>query len=272
MPLCRMFLLLTAVLIAPIAQAQTPPPGDQPGAAVLPAFEVVSVKQNKTAQSWSVSTPPDGYNATGATLMTLILNAYDIRPNYRVIGAPSWWDDRRFDIQAKVSDADIPTLQKLNYRQRASMVQQILTDRFKLKVHREVKILPIYSLVVVKQGVLTEAPPPTDGKPVALGLRPGRGARAGQLVATNLTTAWLAAQLSGIMGRMVVDNTGLTGTYSADLHWTPDNKIMANSQAESDTSLSIFTAVEEQLGLKLVPTKGPVECLVIDHVEMPSEN
>jgi len=272
MPLCRMFLLLTAVLIAPIAQAQTPPPGDQPGAAVLPAFEVVSVNQNKTAQSWSVSTPPDGYNATGATLMTLILNAYDIRPNYRVIGAPSWWDDRRFDIQAKVSDADIPTLQKLNYRQRAPMVQQILTDRFKLKVHREVKILPIYSLVVVKQGVLTEAPPPTDGKPVALGLRPGRGARAGQLVATNLTTAWLAAQLSGIMGRMVVDNTGLTGTYSADLHWTPDNQIMANSQAKSDTSLSIFTAVEEQLGLKLVPTKGPVECLVIDHVEMPSEN
>lgn len=152
------------------------------------------------------------------------------------------------------------------------MVQQILKDRFKHKVHREVKTQPIYSLVVVKQCVLTEASPPTDGKPVALGLRPGRGARAGQLVATNLTTAWLAAQLSGIMGRMVVDNTGLTGTYSADLHWTPDNQPMASSQAESDTSLSIFTAVEEQLGLKLVPTKGPVECLVIDHVELPSEN
>jgi len=92
------------------------------------------------------------------------------------------------------------------------------------------------------------------------------------LVATKLTTVWLAAQLSSTMGRMVVDNTGLTGTYSADLHWTPDNQLMASGQAESDTSLSIFTAVEEQLGLKLIPTKGPVECLVIDHVEMPSEN
>ena len=100
-------LLLAAVLVAPITYAQTPLPVDQPVTAAVPAFEVISVKQDKTALGWSASTPPDGYTAKGITLMYLILDAYDTRPNYRVIGAPSWWDDTRFDIQAKVADADI---------------------------------------------------------------------------------------------------------------------------------------------------------------------
>jgi len=268
MPIRRMHLLFAAALATPIVFAQAPTVA-QPAAATR-AFEVISVKQDKLAQGWTASTPPDGYSAKGITLAYLLMDAYDIRPMYRIIGPPAWWDDTRFDIQAKVADSDIPALQNLTYRQRAAMVQQILTDRFKLKVHREVKTQPIYSLVVVKEGVLTDAPPPADGKPAGMGWRPGRGTRAGQMVATNLTTAWLASQLSGILGRIVIDNTGLTGTYSADLHYTPDDKPAAGS--ESETSLSIFTALQEQLGLKLVPAKGPVECLVIDHVELPTEN
>jgi len=151
----------------------------QPAAASVPAFEVISVKQDKTAPGWTSSTPPDGYTAKGITLMFLIEDAYNIRPNYRIIGAPNWWQDTKFDIQAKVADADIPSLQKLDFRQRASMVQHILTDRFKLKVHRETKTQPMYSLVVIKQGVLTEAPPSADGMPLGMGWRPGRGTRAG---------------------------------------------------------------------------------------------
>jgi uncharacterized protein (TIGR03435 family) len=197
----RTLLLLAAALVVPIVYAQTKSSAVQPAAISVPGFEVVSVKQNKTALGWSSSTPPDGYTAKGITLMYLIMDAYNIRPNYRVIGAPSWWDDTRFDIQAKVADADIPALQKLDYRQRESMAQQILTDRFKLKVHWETKIQPIYSLVVVKQGVLTEAPPQADGMPVGMGWRPGRDSRAGQMVANNLTTRWLAADLSGALGR-----------------------------------------------------------------------
>lgn len=267
MSLGRTVLLLA--LVAPIVHAQAPP-DSQAAVTSVPSFEVISIRQDKAATSWSASTPPDGYTAKGITLMYLLMGAYNIMPNYRIIGPPTWWDDAKFDIQAKVSDPDIPVLQKLDYRQRASMVQQILTDRFKLKAHGELRTQPIYSLVVVKQGVLTEAPPPADGKPVGMGWRPGRGDRAGQMVATSLTTGWLAAQLSGSLGRMVVDNTGLTGTYHVDLHYTPGSPV--SGQAEPDTSLSIFTALEEQLGLKLVPSKGPVECLIIDHVEMPSEN
>lgn len=268
MLLRRTLLLLTAALFAQTAHAQTPPPVDS---TPIPNFEVVSVRQDKSALGWSVSTPPDGYTAKGITLMHLLMGAYNIMPNYRIIGPPAWWDDTRSDIQAKVSDSDIPRLQKVDFRQRVAMVQQILADRFKLRVHREARTQPIYSLVVVKQGVLTEVPAPADGMPVAMGWRRGRGDRAGQMVATNLDTRWLAAELSGILGRMVVDNTGLTGTYRADLHYTPDPPA-PNGQPDSDNSLSIFTAVEEQLGFKLVPTKGSVECLIIDHVELPSEN
>jgi uncharacterized protein (TIGR03435 family) len=197
-------------------------------------------------------------------------DAYKIAPNYRIIGAPAWWDENRYDIQAKVGDSDLPAFQKLPYPQRDAMVQQVLTERFKLQVHREVRTLPIYSLVVTRQGVLTEAPTPPDGKPVGMGMRPGRGDRTGQMVMTDFTTAFLAANFSGMLGRKVVDNTGLTGQYHADLHWTPDRGSGAGS--DSATDLSIFTALQEQVGLKLVPTKGPVEVLVIDHVELPSEN
>ena len=93
------------------------------------------------------------------------------------------------------------------------------------------------------------------------------------MVFTDFTTAVLAANLSGMLGRMVINDTGLTGRYHADLHWTPDRGMSAGGDpAGAAPELSIFTALPEQLGLKLMPTKGPVEVLVIDHVELPSEN
>jgi uncharacterized protein (TIGR03435 family) len=265
--LIRRVLFLAVVLVAPMAFAQTPPRPDETATAALPLFEVISVKQDKTAQGWRSATPPDGYTANGITLMHLLFDAYRMR----VTGGPSWWDDARFDIQAKVADSDIPVMQKLSYPQRASMIQQILAERFKLKAHHEVMIKPIYSLVVAKQGVLIESPGPAE-----LGWRPGSPgtSRAGQLSSSRtLTMAGLASGLEGITGRKVIDNTGMTGTYRGDLHFTPDNLPDVSSGAGPDTPpLSLFTALEEQLGLKLVPAKGPIEYLVIDHVEMPSEN
>ena len=274
MPFRRTALLLAAIVAASPAVAQAPPPPSHATAtAPMPSYEVISVKQDKPAQiaqMWSASIQPDGYSAKGITLMYLLMYAYKISPNYRIIGAPGWWDENRYDIQAKVGDSDLPAFQKLPYPQREAMLQQVLTERFMLKVHREVRTQPIYSLAVARQGVLTEAPPPLDGKPVGMGMRPGRGDRAGQRVMTDFTTASLAANFSGMLGRVVVDNTGLAGQYHADLHWTPDRGPGAGS--DSATDLSIFTALQEQVGLKLVPTKGPVEVLVIDHVELPSEN
>jgi uncharacterized protein (TIGR03435 family) len=147
-----------------------------------------------------------------------------------------------------------------------------LTDRFKLVAHREARIQPVYSLIVVKPGLMVETPrDPNDVSPGGR-IRPGQGTRTGQNNATVESTAWLAEQLSWTVGRMIVDNTGLTGHYSAKLHWTREDAPLGDSSGDSAPEISIFTALQEQLGLKLVPTKGPVECLVIDHVEMPSEN
>jgi uncharacterized protein (TIGR03435 family) len=260
-------LLLAVALAAPVAQAQAPPPADETASVTLPLFEVISVKQNKTARGWGYSRLPDGYAAHGITLKQLIFDAYEMR----AIGGPGWWEDTRFDIQAKVADSDIAALQTLSYHQRAAMVQQILTDRFKLKAHREVIIKPIYSLVVSKQGLLIESP-----GPAGLGWRPGKPgtSREGQLSSPRtITMADLAGSLEGITGRKVIDNTGMTGTYRGDLHFSADNVPGFISDAAPATpTLSIFTALQEQLGLKLVPTTGPVDYLVVDHVEMPSEN
>ena len=101
MLLRRTLLSLVAPLIAPIVYAQTPPPVDQPAATAVPAFEVISVKQDKAALGRFSSTTPDGYTAKGTTLMYLIMEAYDIKPNYRVIGAPNWWDDTRFNFKPR---------------------------------------------------------------------------------------------------------------------------------------------------------------------------
>jgi uncharacterized protein (TIGR03435 family) len=272
MPL-RRTLLLFAALAAPIALAQTPAPATQPAAAPLPAFEVVSVKPNKVALGWRGSQMADGYSLTAIPLAILISQAYGIASYYHVAGMPSWANDARYDIEGKVGDSDVAAMQNLDFRQHFAMFQPVLADRFNLKLHWETRTEPIYSLVVVKPGVLVEMPPPANGN-LAMGRRCGGGTHAGHWVTKVSTMPSLASMLSGVLGRMVVDDTGLTGYYNAGLHWTPDDLNASDSQpcGASDNSISIFTALEEQLGLKLVPSKGPVQTLVIDHVERPSEN
>ena len=163
------------------------------------------------------------------------------------------------------------------------MLQTLLADRFKLTTHRTTKELPIYSLVVAKGGSkLHEANSGEikgpDGRPEP----PGSsliGFRSGELTGQNLEMDQLARLLTEQTGRTVVDNTGLKGNYDLTLNWTPD-QIAPNglagggpdSSTSSEPGPSIFTAIQEQLGLKLQSQKGPVEILVIDHVERPSEN
>ncbi len=159
----------------------------------------------------------DGFSATGINAKTLLMEAYGITQDYRVIGGPRWMDETTYDIEAKVADQDIYTLKRLGPDQRIAMVQQVLTDRFKLKVHREDRSQPIYSLIVTKTGVLNRTPATADGK------RAGFRSRRGRLTATNFSTRPLEQMLSGHLGSMVVDNTGLTGGYDVDLHWNEDD-------------------------------------------------
>ena len=163
------------------------------------------------------------------------------------------------------------------------MVQELLAERFKLKLHHETKELPMYAMTVVKSGVkmtpVAAVPVPADGaapaKPQGSGIR---GMGRGQLQGMNTTPDLLANVLGSqpeIGGRMVLDKTGLTGKYDFMLKWTPDagmaGAVDAGAVPES-SGPSLFTALQEQLGLRLDATKGMVDTIVIDSVEMPSEN
>ena len=185
-----------------------------------------------------------------------------------------------YDIQAKVEEADIPAYKALTNQQRGLMLQGLLADRFKMVAHTEVRELPIYALVVAKSGLkLKEADPANtypsgihgpDGKSTGAGMmRMGPTFIEGQAVPIG--------QLLGLLtqntGRTVIDKTGLTGKYDISLKWTPEEPAMFNGAPAPDSSYPpLFTALQEQLGLKLESQKGPVPGVVIDHIERPAEN
>ena len=155
------------------------------------------------------------------------------------------------------------------------MFQQLLAERFKLAVHWETRELPVYAMVVAKKGPRLDPTKELDG-------HSGTSSNNGELTARGVTLAQMAdvltQELSRELGRVVIDKTGIQGRYDCALKWRPDtgearrNDGTDGSVAPTDSGPSIFTAIQEQLGLKLESTKGPVQVLVIDRVEMPSEN
>lgn len=254
----------------------------------IPVFDVVSIKPNKSASGMvRVMSKPDGYAATNVSLSSLIQRAYGVKED-QISGIPGWAESARFDIDAKVAGSDVPDLQKMKNEDRGLLLQPLLADRFKLTIHHETKVLPIYELVVAKGGPkLKEA---TTGDKYSDGIKGPDGVsragmmmmRPGQFTGQGIPLASLANQLSQQLHRTVVDKTGLTGKYDFALQWTDDQSDSmfkgadgAPQRAEpapDASGPSIFTALQEQVGLKLQSTKGPVETIVIDHVEMPSEN
>jgi len=253
----------------------------------VPAFDVVSIKPNQSGSgSVSMNTNNDSFSATNVSLKRLLERAYNIKEDL-ISGEPGWVNSARFDIKAKVVDPNIDELKKLSPEQRRSMLQPVLAERFQLKVHKETRTLPVYEMVTLKGGPkFTEAAPDdkaVEGSKGSGGV--GRGSmsvRNTELTAHAVALASLTDVLSQQLHRTVLDKTGLTGKYDLNLKWAPDDhsspmfKGPEDSQradtAADSSGPSIFTALQEQLGLKLQSTKGPVETLVIDHVEMPSEN
>jgi uncharacterized protein (TIGR03435 family) len=241
-------------------------------------FDVVSIRPDNSAGGRSAS-HSDGYSAT-LPLRVFVAVAYDIQGDNLVTGGPGWVDSARYSIDAKVDGSDLDAYHKLSGKQRDAMLQSILADRFKLKAHIKAKELPIYELVVAKGGPKLRETKPDDAddndvkgpdrisqaRPITIRSGLFRGHAVGM---SDLVDGILPRELR----RIVVDKTGLTGRYDISLKWTPDQGPAPMLNGEPDTSApSIFTALEEQLGLKLNSTKGPVDTLVIDHIELPSEN
>jgi uncharacterized protein (TIGR03435 family) len=217
------------------------------------------------------------------------VRAYGVE-NYQVSGGPDWINSERYDLDAKFDGATADELQKLNSNDRIlarqQMLQKILAERFNLTVHRESKELQTYSLVVAKIGPKLKEVKLDDAdasKPKA-GPAPGTGQMMvggtwGQIsgFATGLST--LTGSLTNYLRRPVIDKTGLTGRYDFTLRWTPDTNQTQDSSitnglpsGDPTGSPNIFTAIQEQLGLKLESAKGPVEIFVIDKIERPSGN
>jgi len=275
-------------------------------------FEVASIKPNKENDHRVMfgMQPGGRFSATGVSLRRLMVFAYGIR-DYQLSGLPAWADSDRYDINAKAEGAADdaapqdrpPTQAEMQTRQEKTraMLQDLLADRFGLQIHRETKEMPVYNLVVAKNGPKlveskNDAPSGSGDAPIRVGgmavggsegpsrsqmVRIGRGQISGDRVPMTM----LVNQLSANLGRNVIDKTGLTGSYDVKLTWTPEEGQMmipgggpggaGEGRPEAgaiDSGPSIFTAIQEQLGLKLEPAKGPVEMIVVDKADKPTEN
>ncbi|HYR85987.1 MAG TPA: TIGR03435 family protein [Terriglobia bacterium] len=276
-----------------------------------PSFDVASIKPNNSGiNRIGIGAPGGTFNGTNVTLRLLVRFAYRVQ-DFQILGGPKWMDTDHFDIQAKPEGG----ARQIPPEQMSLMVQSLLEDRFQLKLHRETRELPTYTLVVAKDGPKIKsspdqtppAPPQPgergagprgeavagprggpEGLRGAFGGTPPRGAFGmgrGSMMASAVPLSTLINVLSQQLGRPIIDKTDLKGLFDIQLQWTPDVGqaggpfgAFAPGGPEPPpppvdaSGPSIFTALQEQLGLRLESTKGPVEVLVIDSVQPPSEN
>ena len=281
--------LLLVPFAAALMRAQAPPAGGE-----KPKFEVASVREN-TANDGKVlfGIQPGGrFTTIGVPLSNLITQAYGLQRS-QLVGGPDWIDTARFDIIAKAEN-DIPRTALGATGPLQLMMQDLLRERFKLAAHPDTREQPVYALTLARpdgklgpglRASTTDCaamfargrvgPPPRGMGP---GERPACGMRIGpgQLVAGAMPILQLVPPLSQFAERLVIDRTGLTGNFEIDLKWTPD-RLPPGAPPPGASPLiidpngpSLFTALQEQLGLKLESERAPVEVLVIDHVERPT--
>jgi bla regulator protein blaR1 len=267
--------------------------------AAQPQFEVASIKPSDPNDRRMMfrMMPGGAINLHGVTLKALVQQAYDVR-EFQISGGPGWIGADKYDIIAKPENASgeapsdprqLSDEQRKTYQEQTRLrLQALLADRFQLKIHRETKELPVYALVVAKNGPkLKENSATSDGL--------GKGmmrTSPGQLVGQQVGLAFLAQDLAQRLGRTVLDRTGLKGTYDFELNFAPEPGrggafggpgdgapppgagpgLIKEPPPPDPNGPTIFTALQEQLGLKLESEKGPVDIIVVDHVEKPSEN
>ena len=232
-----------------------------------PVFEVATVKPTDPSNPRKgIGFGPGGriVNIIGLSIGDLIQRSYDLPP-FRVSGGPSWLNSDHFDITAK-SGGNTP----VPMEQFSLMLQRLLADRFALKFHREQKEFNVYSLVLAKTG-----PKLKEGGSAGPNMSTSRGQVEGQKVPISM----FASALSRYLGRAVIDDTGLKGNYDFTLKWTPgeneptfatpDTRAAPAADAFGPT---IYTALQDQLGLKLESKKAPLDVLVVDSAEKPSGN
>lgn len=226
-----------------------------------PRFEVASVRPSRPDEGGGATLDASHFICSGMNLRSLIFSVWRI-PAWRLAGGPAWLDSDGWSISATLPP-NMPSNRQELMHQADLMMQALLADRFKLAVHRETREQPVYDLVVAKGGSKLKS---------SSAARFNVKTRAGRLEFQHVSMAIFAPYLffpagffQNAVDRPVIDKTGLEGFYDLTLEWAPDHGADASGP-------SVFTALEEQAGLRLEPRKSPVEFVVIDHVEKPGEN
>ncbi len=261
------------------------------------SFDVASIKpSDPNSRGFFFRNRPGLVDMSGATVLQLIQQAYNVRES-QISGGPGWINSDRYDIVAKVGDIPADPQNPIDQRKATELQRErmraLLADRFQLKIRRETKELPVYALILARGGPkLKESNPggPAPAPDAEKGAERPRGSNMriglGQIMGQSVPLDMLVQVLSQQLGRIVVDKTGLKGTYDFTLEWTPDQgqglgpgfaapgePPRPDSSAPAESSgPSVFSALQEQLGLKLESQKAPVEIIVIESVEKPSEN
>ena len=254
-----------------------------------PKFEVATIKRNVSgASEFSDVFQPDGrYRAFNIRLRDLVSAAYRVR-GFQVTGGPSWMASERFDIEAKAADPASMTLLPRADGTRVMpdtaflMLRELLKDRFKLVVHRETREGPVYALMMIRPGVrgpglrrpaFNCATIDPKNPPAGVGLCGGIRRTAGRFEAKTATMTQLAASLSISLQRLVIDRTGLPEPFDFDLEFAPVNSnVDAAAAPVSEFAPSLLAALDEQLGVKLDSQRAPIEYVVIDSAQPPTDN
>lgn len=259
LPLMVIFWAVVASPVMPAASACAQ-------ATTEPSFEVATIKpSNPDLPGMGINIQGHQLSTHKTTLNFLIKFAYCLNAR-QIVGGPAWLDTEEYDIVAKPEGETSLTMNQLR-----PMIQKLLEDRFKLAFHREQRELPVYALVVGKNGARLKK---SQADPGGLPGVQVKGASALTISATNNTMPGLASVLQmSFVDRPVVDHTGLAGKYDFDLSFTPDQVSQAGSLViDPDAPPGVFTAIQEQLGLKLEAAQAPAEVLVVDRIENPSQN
>ena len=275
--------LLLCLSLSALAQTSGVPAGKEDAPAL--SYELVSVHRSKPdAQGYNLDNTPEGVTARAINLRQLLSEAFGFTfgelLDEQIVGLPSWGKSQRFEIQAKVDDADVERLKAVRKADtmavwgrsmverkptiETAMLQQVVQERFHLKMHYEQRTLSVYAMTVAKGGVKMTVAKPKDPEHGSM------GASEGKLSGENVPPDFLGFVLAPAVGRPVVNRTNLTGQYDFAMTYTPDGGTKPTDAA--DTAPSLFTALDEQMGIKLVSAREPVWVIVVDHVEMPSEN
>jgi len=257
------FLAASATLLQAQTATQTQP---KPS-----AFDVASVKQNKAvgdgrSHIWS-SSDNGNFKTQNVSMKGLLEFAYKM-PQAQIMGALDSVSGVSFDIDAKLDEESETRFEaqttELRRAQKPEMLQALLAERFHLTCHRESREMMSYALIPAKDGPKLK---PTQQDGLRL------GGSYGSIRAQGATVEQLGRLIAQRLNEPVVDASGITGRYDMEINFTPpEGPMKVNGQPIPDPPPSIFTAIQEQLGLKLEKRKGPVEVLVVDHVEMPTEN